>query len=131
VGFMAGISISLIIGQVKRLTGIAIESEGLLRPIIALASRIGELHIATFVVGIGTLVFLRAMRHVAPSIPAAVIAIVLGIALSAKFDLQSHGVPVIGPLPQIMFAPVFPALDGLANLNFLGGALAIMVVGFG
>src|SRR5262245_14686448 len=38
-GFMAGISVSIIIGQIGRFTGIKIESEGLISPFVELASK--------------------------------------------------------------------------------------------
>jgi len=131
VGFLAGISISLIIGQLKRLTGIPVEGDGLLRPIISLARHLGEAHFLTVLVGLGTLAFLRVLRHAASNFPAPVLAIVLGIGLSAVGNLQAHGVAVVGALPQIVFALSLPDVSGLANLDLLGGALAIMVVGFG
>ena len=131
VGFLAGISISLIIGQVKRFTGIPIETEGLIRPLISLAAHIGETHLLTLLIGLATLAFLRVMRYAAPGVPAAVIAIVLGIALSAAFDPAAHGVAVVGALPQIVFALSRPPLGEFANVDVVGGALAILVVGFG
>jgi high affinity sulfate transporter 1 len=131
VGFLAGISISLIIGQVKRLTAIPIMTEGLLRPIIDLAGRLSETHIPTLLVGLGTLLFLRLMRYKAPNAPAPLFAIVIGIALSAGLNLQARGVEVIGTLPPIAFSLAWPRLSEAANLDLLGGALAIMIVGFG
>jgi high affinity sulfate transporter 1 len=131
VGFLAGISISLIIGQVKRLTGIPIETEGLFRPLVALATHIGDTHVLTLVIGLGTLAFLRIMRSAAPGVPAAVIAIVLGIALSAALDPAAHGVAVVGALPQIAFTLFSPPLNEFANVDVVGGAVAILVVGFG
>ena len=131
VGFLAGISISLIIGQLKRLTGVPVEGEGLVKPMLSFARHLGEAHLLTLLVGVGTLAFLRALRHMAPSFPAPVLAIVLGIAISAAGSLQSHGVAVVGALPQIVFALSLPDFSGLVNLDLLGGALAIMVVGFG
>jgi high affinity sulfate transporter 1 len=130
-GFLAGISISLIIGQVKRLTGISIETDGLIRPIVDFLTHIGDAHVLTVVVGLGTLAFLRVMRHVAPGIPAAVIAIVVGIAVSAAIDLRAGGVAVVGALPDIAFSLHLPPLEQLVNLDLVAGALAIMVVGFG
>jgi len=130
-GFLAGISISLIIGQLKRLTGVSIETEGLLRPIVDFIVHIREAHVLTVMVGLGTLAYMRVMGHVAPGIPAAVIAIVVGIALSAALDLRAGGVAVVGALPDIAFSIHLPALDQLVNLDLVAGALAIMVVGFG
>jgi high affinity sulfate transporter 1 len=131
VGFLAGISISLIIGQVKRLTAVPIDTDGLLRPIADYIAHIHETHIPTLAVGLGCLVFLRGMRFVAPSIPGPPLAIVLGIALSAGIDLQSYNVAVLGTIPPIAFSWSAPPMLEAANLDLLGGALAIMLVGFG
>jgi sulfate permease, SulP family len=131
VGFLAGISISLIMGQLKRFTGIPIDGDGLLRPIIALITRIEETHVPTLLTALGTLAFLRIMRRAAPQVPAPVLAIVFGIVISAVLDLQAQGVAVVGTLPEIVFAPILPDFADLANLDMLGGALAIVVVSFG
>ncbi|MEZ5832089.1 MAG: SulP family inorganic anion transporter [Dongiaceae bacterium] len=131
VGFLAGISISLIIGQAKRLTGIEIESHGLIRPIAELAVKFNQVHVLTLAIALGTLLLLRVLRRLAPVIPAPLIAIVAGVGISAAFDLQGHGVAIVGSLPAITFEISWPPLEKAMNLDLLGGALAIMLVGFG
>jgi sulfate permease, SulP family len=131
VGFLAGISISLIIGQITRLTAVKIESKGLIRPLVEYAAKIGETHVPTLLVGIGALIFLRILRHVKPSAPGPVIAIVAAIALSYALELASKGVTVVGNLPPITFTLALPTLDAIASLDLLEGAIAIMIVGFG
>ena len=131
VGFLAGISISLIIGQIKRLTTVEIETSGLFTPIAEFATRAGETHIPTLIVGLATLIFLRLLRHVAPSVPAPLLAVILGIVASMAFDLEAQGVAVVGTLPKIVFALSLPPLRDVASVDFLTGALAIMLVSFG
>lgn len=131
VGFLAGISISLIIGQLPRLTTVRLEASGLVRPIAEFAVRAGETHVPTLTVGLGTLIFLRLLRHAAPSVPAPLLAVILGIVASMAIDLEAQGVAVVGTLPEIVFALAPLSLREVASLDFLGGALAIMVVSFG
>ena len=131
VGFLAGIAISLIIGQLTRLTAVPIEAQGLVSPIAEFVRHIGGVHIPTLLVGLGTLVFLRVLRRMMPSMPAPLLAIVLSIALSTGMGLQSLGVATVGALPHIVFALSLPSLDGAVSLDLLAGALAIMLVGFG
>jgi len=131
VGFLAGISISLIIGQVTRLTTVKIESDGLIRPIVEFAVKIGETHVPTAMVGLGTLICIRILRHARPSAPGPLIAVVAAIALSAWLDLASLGVPVVGAMPPITFALSLPSLDSFLNSDLLEGAVAIAIVGFG
>jgi SulP family sulfate permease len=131
VGFLAGISISLIIGQITRLTTVKIESKGLIRPIVEYAAKINETHVPTLLVGIGALIFMRILRHAKPSAPSPVIVIVAAMALSYALELASNGVTVVGNLPPITFTLTLPTLDAIASLDLLEGAIAIMIVGFG
>ena len=50
VGFFAGISLSILVGQIGRVTGLKIESDGLIAPILELAGKvaIGPLAVAAF-----------------------------------------------------------------------------------
>ncbi|HVO00810.1 MAG TPA: SulP family inorganic anion transporter [Candidatus Cybelea sp.] len=130
-GFLAGIALSLIVGQIKRMTGVSIQSQGLLRPLIELSSHLQAVHLPTLAVGVGTLIFLRALRYGLPTVPAAPVAILLAIALSFGIDLPGRGVAVIGEIPPVAFTVSIPPLDRLADPHLLSGALAIMVVGFG
>jgi high affinity sulfate transporter 1 len=131
VGFLAGIALSLIVGQIERLTTVDVQSHGLVRPLIELAARIDNVHLMTLIVGLGTLIFLRLARYAASSLPASLIAIILVTLISYYADLRTHGVTVLGPLPEVAFEVHWPPLAQMINLDLLGGALAIMLVGFG
>jgi high affinity sulfate transporter 1 len=131
VGFLAGIALSLIIGQIQRLTGVDIRSSGLVRPVLELALRIDQVHLLTLVIGLGTLAFLRVARHTLPSLPASLIAIIALTLISYAADLESRGVDVIGPLPDVTFEMHWPPLTMVINFDMVGGALAMMLVAFG
>lgn len=131
VGFLTGISIALIIGQITRLTAVPIDSDGLIWPIIEFIARAEQIHVPTLMVGLASFLCVRALQRWVPSAPAPLVAIVGAIVLSAAIDLQGHGMVVIGELPAISFGMSVPdiSLDQLRDL--IGGALAIMLVGFG
>ena len=131
VGFLAGIALSLIIGQIQRLTGVDIRSAGLVRPVLELALRIDQVHLLTLVIGLGTLAFLRVARHALPSLPASLIAIIALTLISYAAGLESRGVAVIGPLPGVTFEMHWPPLTMVINFDMVGGALAMMLVAFG
>lgn len=131
VGFMSGISITLLIGQIKRFTAIPIQSEGLFRPLAEFASHVRETHLPTLAVGVGTLALLRVLRRLAPALPAPLLATVAGIGLSAVLDFRTRGIAVVGDLPPMSFSLSMPSYEMAFHLDFLGGALAIMLIGFG
>lgn len=130
VGFLAGISISLIIGQIGRMTALKLAASGIVGSILELLSRLHEIHWPTFLIGAGTLVVLRLVRAWKPALPTPLFAIAVCIGLSAMFDFQAQGVAVLGPLPAISFHLMTPALSSAVKLDFLGGALAITLVSF-
>jgi sulfate permease, SulP family len=131
VGFLAGISLSLIVGQIERLTMVDIQSAGLVRPLIELAARVDQVHLLTLIIGLATLIFLRVARYARPTLPASLVAIILVTLLSYYADLKAKGVVVIGPLPGVAFEMQWPPLAQAISVDLLGGALAIMLVGFG
>src|SRR5262245_31515730 len=63
-GFMTGISLSILIGQLGRLTGVKIEADGLLRPIIELASKASLIHWPSLALGLVMLVLLLIIKRI-------------------------------------------------------------------
>lgn len=132
VGFLVGISISLIIGQLTRLTGVPIESQGLLRPLLELLGKAGDIHLPTLATAILSLLSIRLAQRYVPGLPAPLLAICLAIITSAIFRLEAHGIDVLGQLPPVAFALNLPDLSHYERLpDLLGAALAITIVGFG
>jgi MFS superfamily sulfate permease-like transporter len=83
---------------------------------------------AALAVGLAGIVVILVLRRLWPAVPGVMVAVVVGIAAVAAFDLDARGVQVIGVLPKGLPAPSFPAVD-LADLGALfGGALGIALV---
>jgi SulP family sulfate permease len=131
VGFLTGISISLIISQITRLTAVPIDSEGLVRPIVEFLAKIGQIHVPTLLVGLASFLCVRSLQRWVSWAPAPLVAIVAAIALSVLLDFQARGIAVIGALPAIAFDLSVPDISWRQLPDFIGGALAIMLVGFG
>jgi high affinity sulfate transporter 1 len=130
-GYLCGVSLSLIEGQIERLTTVHVSSKGLLLPLVDLARQIGGVHLPTLAVGGAALVLLRLMRRTAPRAPGPLVVLVLATVLSMIVDLRSWGVALLGPiaasLPRLSVPAVaFDQLDELAL-----AAVGILVVGFG
>jgi sulfate permease, SulP family len=130
-GYLCGVSVSLIVGQIVRLTTVDVHGIGLLPSLIELARRAREIHLPTLAVGAAALVLLRLLRRVLPRVPGPLVVLVLATALSMVLDLGASGIAVLGPI-----APSLPRLDlpevpidQLDNLAL--SAIGILVVGFG
>lgn len=93
VGFLIGISISLIIGQFTRLTGVPIESRGLLRPIIELLGKFEQVHIPTLVMALCSLLFIRFAQRLLPGLPAPFLQLALPLLRRPPLDCRRMKLP--------------------------------------
>lgn len=130
VGYLGGVALSLLAGQIAPITGMSIGGDGFVRPFLELARRAGEVHGPTLLLGLGLLVLLRILRRLWPRVPGPLIAVILGIAASAFFDLAQHGVALVGQIPTGLPAMRLPDLHSLASDNVVLGAVGILLVSF-
>jgi high affinity sulfate transporter 1 len=129
-GFMTGISLSILIGQLGRLTGLTIEADGLLRPVLELASKAAEIHMPSLLLGLSMLALLLILKHLRFPVPGPVVVVVLAGAMSLLFDLKSAGIRVVGAVPSSLpqFNVPWPIAIPLNQL--LVDSLAVWVVSF-
>jgi SulP family sulfate permease len=128
--FVAGLSISIIIGQLDGLFGVTVEGGSAIARLINVFGHVSGWHLLTVVVGVGAVVALLLLERYVEKIPGAVIVVVAGIVLGVAFDLASRGVAVVGEIPQGLSAPSVPDLAGTRWLELLGAATALLLVGF-
>ena len=98
-GYLNGIALSIISGQLGRLFGFSLDPAGFFRTLMHFASKLGQTHGLTFAIGFGIFALLRLLKHLAPKIPAPLVAVTLGIAASSLFNLGEHGVALLGSIP--------------------------------
>lgn len=128
IGFISGISISILIGQIGRFTGVRIESDGLVQPLIEILRKADLIHWPSVLFGgamFGLLVLLARLRS---PIPGPLVVVVLAGLASALFDLEGRGMKVIGSLPSGMPELALPDLSRLPLTDLLLGAGAIWLV---
>ena len=130
VGFMNGIAISIVLGQIGKVFGFAIESGRILPRLFEFVSKLPDTHFPTLTVGAATFLVLKGVRRYLPRWPAPLIAVVVALGLVRAFGLDASGVAVIGPvpagLPALGWTPVPPALFG--PLVTGAGALALVLM---
>lgn len=130
-GFFAGISLSILIGQIKRFTGVAIESEGLVTPVLELARKAGSIHLPSLALGVGCFAMLQVAPALRSPIPGPVMVVVLSVALSFLFDFEGRGIAVVGSIPEGLPSMTLPEMGDLPFDELLVGAAAIFLVSFG
>src|SRR5215467_764189 len=128
IGYLNGLALTILVGQLPKLFGFKVEAEGLIREFTEFVKGLahGEAVAAAAAVGIAGIVLILVLQRWLPKIPAVLIMVVLAIAATSVFSLASHGVDLVGVLPK-----GFPPLPhvGLADIApLLGGALGIALV---
>jgi high affinity sulfate transporter 1 len=130
-GFFTGISLSILIGQIDRFTGVKVESEGLLRPVLELLRKAGLIHWPTLLLALAMFGLLQIARIVRFPIPGPVLVVVVSVLLSAAFDLEGHGIAVVGNIPAGLPSLTLPRIADLSFQTLALGAGAVFLVSYG
>jgi sulfate permease, SulP family len=129
-GFIVGLALTIIMGQLPALFGVANGSGNFFEKLWDLVTNLGDTSGLTLLVGALSLALVLGLRAVAPVVPASLVAVALGVILVKAFDLDGHGVDIVGPidsgLPSIGVPDVSTARFG----DLVGPALGVMLVGF-
>ncbi|MFI5571760.1 SulP family inorganic anion transporter [Streptomyces sp. NPDC051740] len=129
-GFIVGLALTVIAGQLPKLFGVEGGPGDFFEKIWALIGDLGATSGLTVLVGAGSLLLILALRWIAPVVPGPLIAVALGIAVATAFDLEGHGVAVVGDvdtgLPSFGFPDV--SLDDLGGLA--AGSVGVLLVAF-
>ena len=129
IGFMAGVSISILVGQIGRFTGLKIKSEGLIPPLVELAGRVGEVNWRSAALGGAMFVLLTLLRG--SNVPGPVVVVVLAVILSALFDFAGMGIAVVGSIPTGLPRLSWPDFTALPINDLLLSSGAVFLVSFG
>ena len=97
-GFIVGLSLTIIVGQVPKLFGVESGSGDFFERAWDFLINIDETDGLTLLVGVGSLAVLFGLPRVAPAIPGPLAAVVLGIGAVELFDLGAHGVAIVGSI---------------------------------
>ena len=130
VGFLNGIALSIILGQIGKIFGFAITAGGIIPRLLEFVEKLGLTHWATLVVGLGTFAVLLVTARLFSKIPAALVAMILAAVVVRILNLESFGVKTVGDVPAglpSLHIPRFP-LSLLPSL--LGDAAGLALVTF-
>ena len=130
VGFLNGIAITILLGQIGKLLGFSVNSHAVIPELLEIVGKLPQTNWPTLAVGAGTFAVLFVSLRFVPRMPAALIALVIAGAAAALWTLNAHGVAILGPVPAGLPPlrwPVFP-LERLPSL--IGEAAGLTLVLF-
>ena len=130
VGYMAGVSLLMMGGQMSNLTGINTTAETVWGSVSQVWQNLDVYHWPTLAISIFVLIFLFTVQKLAPSFPAPLLGVLLATAAVAIGNLEQAGVAVVGEisagLPQLGLPRV--SIEDIKAL--LLPALGIALVGY-
>ena len=130
-GFIIGLALTIIIGQVPKLLGIEKEEGDFFEQLWGVITHLGDTHGLTLLVGALSLGVVLGLRRFAPVVPGSLVAVFFGVVLVKLFDLADEGVAIVGDIASGL--PELGTPDGVGFNDYLraaGAAAGIMLVGF-
>ena len=131
VGYMAGVALIMITGQIGKICGMALQSESLPGQLLEMLRHPDAIHLPTLLLALGVLVFLLLVQRRHPQAPGPLLAVLLAVALVALGQLDQHGVAVIGAIPAGLPHFALPSGAAAGQLKvLLSAAVGIALVGY-
>lgn len=145
-GFITASGIIIAASQLKHILGIKADGHNLLELLVSIGRHLGETNIITLVIGIASTAFLFWVRKglkplllakglkprvadiLAKAGPVGAVAVTTLIAF--VFNLGSHGVKLVGDVPQGLPPLTLPSFSPDLWISLAGSALLISVIGF-
>ena len=130
IGYMNGLALTILVGQLPKLFGFKVNAEGLIRESAQFIKGLahGEAVAAAAAVGIAGIALILVLQRWLPKVPAILIMVVLAIASTTLFDLGAHGVSLVGELPKGFPPLTIPDVRASDLVPLFGGALGIAIV---
>ncbi len=130
IGYMAGVAVIMMTGQLGKISGIKIEANTAFGQVGEFFSKLSEIHQPTLIVAILVLVFLFAIQHRFPNAPGPLLAVLLATAAVALFNLDGRGVAVVGKIPAGLPHFSLPQISLGDAAQLIASAIGIAVVGY-
>ncbi|WP_395729220.1 SulP family inorganic anion transporter [Nakamurella sp.] len=127
VGYMAGVALIMMAGQLGKITGVPVSGDGFAAEAGSFVSGLGQLRWPTVALSAALLAGLFLLHRFAPRAPGPLIMVALAAVVVAAFSLQDEGIDVVGAVPIGLPVPAIPWLSpadvGLLIVPAIGMAL--------
>jgi sulfate permease, SulP family len=131
-GFLAGAAADVVVGELPKLTGTSNSGDNVWQEFASWIRGLAEISWATLLVGLLALGLILGLRFFAPRVPGALVLVVVGLLATWLFDLDGHGVALVGPVPRGLPAPKLPGV-GVFQQHYsviLAAAAGLLLIGF-
>lgn len=129
-GFLAGISVHIVVSQLPALLGLPSESGNVFQRLAAVHAGLGEINLYSAAIGTGVFAVIMVCERISARIPGALVALAASSLAVVIFGLPGRGVAVLGTLPPAVPGLHLPAVtfDDMRTLVPLTLLVAIVVM---
>ncbi|MEU5407553.1 SulP family inorganic anion transporter [Nocardia asteroides] len=130
-GFIVGLALTIIIGQVPKLFGIDKHGGNFFEQAWGVLRGLGDTQWRTLLIGLLSLAVVLGVKRWLPLVPGSLLAVILGIVAVRLFGLDDKGVDIVGHIDAGLPTVGMPAGVGFDDyLDLLGPALGVLLIGF-
>jgi high affinity sulfate transporter 1 len=108
VGYMNGLAITIVVGQLPKLFGFSTDADGFFAEIGAFLKSLDQTNATTLIMGVSVLAVLLVLPRLTKRVPAVLVGVVGATIVSAALGLAEKGVATVGSLPQGFPMPTVP-----------------------
>jgi len=128
VGFLAGISLHILISQLPAILGLPAPGGSMLQRLATLAEQLPQANLFTLAIGLAVLALVTIAERIDVRIPGALIGLIGAAAAVIFLNLESRGVAVLGDIPGTLPKLIIPDIAITRWLQLVPLALIIAVI---
>lgn len=129
-GFIIGLALTIIIGQLPPLVGVEKGSGNFFEKAWDLLRHLGDVDALTIAIGAGSLAVLLVLRRLVPLLPASLFVALVCIGLTALLDLDGRGLAIVGHIEAGLPSIGLPDVSAAEFRDLIAAAVGLMLVGF-
>ncbi|WP_213770705.1 SulP family inorganic anion transporter [Bradyrhizobium sp. dw_78] len=128
VGFLAGISIHILISQMPAILGLREPGGAMLERLATLVAQLPQANLFSLGIGLGVLALIALSERTDARIPGALIGLVAAAAATVFLGLESRGVAVLGEIPVALPSLAIPDIAVSRWLQLVPLALIVSII---
>jgi SulP family sulfate permease len=129
-GFIIGLALTIIVGQLPKVFGVEKGEGNFFEQLWDLLTELGGTSGLTLLVGLASLVLVVVLKERAPVVPGSLVAVALGILAVRLFDLDQHGVAIVGEIEGGLPSFGLPDVAAERYLDVAPSAVGVMLIAF-
>jgi high affinity sulfate transporter 1 len=129
-GFIIGLALTIIVGQLPKLFGVPKGDGDFFEQLWDFLSGLDATSGLTLLIGLVSLAVVLGLKQYAPVVPGSLVVVGIGILAVQLFDLDEHGVEIVGNIESGLPAIGLPDVSFSDYLDIAPAAVGVMLIGF-